>query len=165
MKSIIYLSFAITFLMACKSTTETKSSQEENINSIFKGAWTWDSMTWEYEDTIIIWNDVYGQILFTENHYNYIVIKQPGLRDRIPDMSEKMRFETFTGSELYNILGKVTSHAGTYKFKNDTIWFDREVSLWPNDMIPGSDIWYRVPFSITKDTIQWQKGNYWVRMN
>lgn len=163
MKTLTNLLVVVGMLFGCKMSTKTANEHEDSINTGLKGAWSWASTSFNDQDTSYVWNDVDGQIIFTENQYSVIYIYKSEPRDTLPTLS----FETLTADQFREIFGHVTANSGNYRVEGDSILFFREVALWPNAMASDHQpLKMHLPDKITRDSLVWHSNNYvhvWVK--
>lgn len=159
MKAIFFV-ILISGLFYCCSQPSNESSSP---NARLIGTWKWNALVHEDSDTVYAWNEVYGQIIFTEKYYNLIYVYNNGLREK----TRTVPFDSLSHEELRNSIGKVTSNAGQYHIEGDSIVFLRDVALWPNAMTGENQrSTIPMPVKISQDTLYWDSEgfkNAWVR--
>jgi hypothetical protein len=131
------------------------------------GVWSWSELSYHDKDTSYVWNDIDGQLIFTEKHYSFIHVYKSHPRDTLPDFhSGTTYFDKLDMAGLREVFYPVVAHSGEYKIKDDSILFYRAVAIWPNAMDLNNQPKKMPAPGISGDSLIFLNGpfkNIWVR--
>jgi hypothetical protein len=144
-------------IFCCSDSRETRIT----------GVWSWAELSYHDKDTSYVWNDIDGQLMFTEKHYSFIHVYKSHPRDMLPDFhSGTTYFDKLDMAGLKEIFYPMVAHSGEYKIMGDTILFYRAVAIWPNAMNTNNQPKKMPAPIITLDSLVFINGpfkNIWVR--